>query len=107
MSELIEIAGGDDVFAERARSPMAADRTVDPGLVVQAAPEVVVASWCGKPFDAGSFCARPGYDTLPAVRDGRVHEIDASIVLQPGPACLTDGLVALERLIAGAERSAD
>jgi iron complex transport system substrate-binding protein len=107
VSELIEIAGGVDVFAERARSAMAADRTVDPSLVVEAAPEVVAASWCGKPFDAEAFAARPGYDTLPAVRTGRVHEIDAALVLQPGPACLTDGLAALERVIAGAEQSAD
>lgn len=104
VSELIEVVGGIDVFADRARSPMARERTIDPALVVEAAPEVVAASWCGKPFDRAAFEARPGYDTLPAVRDGRVHEIDAAIVLQPGPACLTDGLAALEQIVAGVPR---
>ena len=104
VSELIDVVGGEDVFADRARSPMARERTIDPALVVEAAPEVVAASWCGKPFDRTAFQARPGYDTLPAVRDGRVHEVDAAIILQPGPACLTDGLAALERIVAGDAR---
>lgn len=102
VSELIETVGGDDVFADRARSPMAKERTIDPAALVEAAPDVVAASWCGKPFDRDAFVARPGYDTIPAVREGRIHEIDSAIILQPGPACLTDGLAALESIVAGA-----
>ena len=101
VSELIEICGGTDVFAERARSgAMAASRTVTAEEVVEAAPEVVLASWCGKPFDAEAFTARPGFADLPAVRSGRVHEIDPAIILQPGPAALTDGLERLRSLLA-------
>lgn len=101
ISELIEVCGGDDVFADRARSgEMAGARTVSAEEVAAAAPEVVLASWCGKPFDAGAFASRPRFEALPAVRDGRVHEIDPAIILQPGPAALTDGLDVLESLLA-------
>ena len=68
--------------------------------VVAAAPEVVLASWCGKPFDAEAFAARRGFAELPALRSGRVHEIDPAIILQPGPAALTDGLERLRSLLA-------
>jgi iron complex transport system substrate-binding protein len=61
---------------------------------------VVIASWCGKPFERDVFLSRPGFAALPAVQNNRVHEIDPSIILQPGPACLTDGLDALEHLLA-------
>jgi iron complex transport system substrate-binding protein len=69
--------------------------------VCERAPEVVFASWCGKPFERASFEARPGFADLPAVRAGRVFELDPAIILQPGPACLTAGLDELERLLAG------
>jgi iron complex transport system substrate-binding protein len=99
--ELIEVAGGEDVFAERARSgAMATSRTVTPEEVVDAAPEVVLASWCGKPFDRDAFQSRPGFAELPAVCADRVHEVDPAIILQPGPACLTDGLDRLVSLLA-------
>jgi iron complex transport system substrate-binding protein len=101
VSELIEIAGGIDVFAERARSPMAKDRLVKSEEVVEADPEVYIASWCGKPFDRGAALARPGFDTISAVREKRIYEMDPSIILQPGPACLTDGLSALEEILHG------
>lgn len=104
VSELIELAGGVDVFAERAHGAMARDRFVSAEDIVAAAPEVVVASWCGKPFDRDAFLARPGFADLPAARDGRIHEMDPAIILQPGPACLTDGLHELERLLSGSNR---
>lgn len=102
VSELIEIAGGENVFADRALQPLAQARTVTHEEVVARAPEVVLASWCGKPFDRAAFCARPGFGELAAVRHDRVHEIDPAIILQPGPACLTEGLDLLERLIQSA-----
>lgn len=101
VSELIGICGGEDVFAGRARAgAMASARTVTAAEVVDAAPEVVLASWCGKPFDPEAFRARPGFASLPAVRAGRVHEIDPAIILQPGPAALTDGLDRILELLA-------
>jgi len=99
VSELIEIAGGENVFKDRAEAGLAKDRFVTNEEVLARAPEVVLASWCGKPFDRASFEARPGYAQLPAVKAGRVHELDPAIILQPGPACFTDGLDELERLL--------
>ncbi|MDP6933079.1 MAG: cobalamin-binding protein [Myxococcota bacterium] len=101
VSELIEVAGGQDIFSDRARGAAARDRFVDAAEVVSAAPDIVLASWCGKPFDAEAFQSRSGFADLPAVKTGRVHEVAPEIILQPGPACLTDGLAALERYIQG------
>jgi iron complex transport system substrate-binding protein len=99
VSELIDAVGGDDVFAARARGPSAKERVVDVAAVLERAPDVVLASWCGKRFDRAAFEARPGFSELPAVRSGRVHELAPSIVLQPGPALFTDGLDAVEALL--------
>jgi len=100
VSELIEIAGGRNVFADRAPGKLARERFVSAEEVLAADPEVVLASWCGKPFERAAFEARPGFSRLAAVTAGRVHEVDPSIILQPGPACLTDGVDALSRLLA-------
>jgi iron complex transport system substrate-binding protein len=92
VSELVEIAGGRDVFAERSLGKLARERFVSAEDVRERDPEVVLASWCGKPFDRAAFEARAGFSSLGAVRAGRVHEVPSEIILQPGPACLTDGL---------------
>jgi iron complex transport system substrate-binding protein len=100
VSELIGIAGGDDVFPQRAMSPLARARIVaDPGEVVRAAPDIIIGSWCGKKFRPDRVAARPGWSSIPAVRDGEIHEIKSPIILQPGPAALTDGLDALHRIV--------
>jgi iron complex transport system substrate-binding protein len=101
VSELIGIAGGVDVFAERSRGKSAKERFVTAAEVIQAAPDIILASWCGKKFRAEKMIARPGFDAIPAVKNGRLHEIKSPLILQPGPAALTDGLKALEDLIAG------
>ncbi|MDF1700126.1 MAG: cobalamin-binding protein [Planctomycetota bacterium] len=101
VSELIEIAGGQDVFADRSTGKLAKERFVTDDEVLAAAPEVIVASWCGEPVDIPDFARRDGWDTVPAVAAGRIHEIQSELILQPGPACLTDGLDALERAIHG------
>ncbi|MCS6779142.1 MAG: cobalamin-binding protein [Geminicoccaceae bacterium] len=95
VSELIEAAGGRDVFPELAKEKSAKDRIVPPERVVAAAPEVILASWCGKKVRPEKIAARPGWQTVPAVRDRRIHAIPSPIVLQPGPAALTDGLDAI------------
>ena len=101
VSELIGIAGGDDIFPERARAAMGKDRIVaDLMEVVHAAPDLIIGSWCGKKFRAEHVAARPGWQDVPAVRDGELHEIKSPLILQPGPAALTDGLDTLHRLIA-------
>jgi iron complex transport system substrate-binding protein len=102
VSELIEVAGGVDVFAELARSPGAKGRIVaDPMEVVRRAPDLIVGSWCGKKFRPESVRARPGWDAIPAVRDGALHEVKSPEILQPGPAALTDGLARLEAIVRG------
>lgn len=95
ISELIEAAGGEDVFADLSARPRASDRTVTPAAVVAAAPEVILASWFGKTVRPEIVASRPGFERIPAVRDGRIHEIKSRIILQPGPAALTDGLDAI------------
>lgn len=100
VSELMAIAGGDDIFPGRAAASLGRERIVtDPLEVVRAAPDIVVGSWCGKKFRAERVAARPGWDAVPAVRDGQLHEIKSPLILQPGPAALTDGLDALHAII--------
>jgi iron complex transport system substrate-binding protein len=99
VSELIGAAGGLDVFAVRARAPDAKGRMVTADEVVAAAPDVIVGSWCGKKFVPDRVRARPGFGAMPAVRNGALHEIKSPLILQPGPAALTDGLDALETII--------
>ncbi len=100
VSELISIAGGDDCFPECAREPLARNRIVaNPDEIVQRQPDIVIGSWCGKKFRPDKVAARPGWDSIPAVRNGEVHEIKSAIILQPGPAALTDGLRALRKIV--------
>jgi iron complex transport system substrate-binding protein len=100
VSELIGIAGGDDVFPERAAASLGRDRIVaDPLQVVRAAPDLIIGSWCGKKFRAENVASRPGWAGVPAVRDGELHEIKSPLILQPGPAALTDGLDALHAIV--------
>ena len=99
VGELIEIVGGENIFAEQSRGKLAKERFVTHEAIIGADPEVILASWCGKPVDIPSILARPGYEEISAVRTNRIHELDPAIILQPGPACLTDGLAVLEALI--------
>lgn len=95
VSELIEIAGGRDVFAHLRSAKAAKDRIVTPEAVIAAQPDVILASWCGKKVNLDKIRARPGWNDIPAVREGRIVEIKSSLILQPGPAALTDGLDAI------------
>lgn len=104
VSELIAIAGGQDAFGDRAQEESARDRIVTSDQVVARAPEVIVGSWCGKKVRPERIAARPGWADLPAVRDGHVVEIKSPLILQPGPAALTDGLDALCAAVARAAR---
>jgi iron complex transport system substrate-binding protein len=95
VSELIEIAGGDDVFRELRAHQAAKDRIVAPEAVVAAAPDIILASWCGKKVVPRKIRERPGWEAIPAVRSGHIVEIKSPLILQPGPAALTDGLDAI------------
>ncbi len=95
VSELIEIAGGVDAFPELRREQGAKQRIIDPSAVVAAAPDIILASWCGKKVRMKDFYERPGWSDIPAVKANRIVEIKSTIILQPGPAALTDGLDAV------------
>lgn len=95
VSELIGLAGGDDVFPELGRQAAAKDRIVTSEAVIAARPDVILASWCGKRVNVARIRARPGWDAIPAVAEGRIHEIKSPLILQPGPAALTDGFAAI------------
>lgn len=100
VSELIAVAGGIDVFAGRATRPAAQDRIVTSDEVIAQAPHVILASWCGKKVRIDSFKDREGWSAIPAVSSGRIVEIKSPLILQPGPAALTDGLDAIRAALA-------
>ena len=107
VSELIEIAGGIDVFADLAHCKSAKGRIVTGEQIIARAPDIIVGSWCGKKFRPEKVVNRAGFDALPAVRRGAVHEIKSPLILQPGPAALTDGLAAMEAIIANSVAAYD
>jgi iron complex transport system substrate-binding protein len=100
VSELIEAAGGIDVFPSLAAQKNAKDRIVTPVQVIAAKPDIIVGSWCGKKFVPTKVAARPGFAKIPAVANGWLREVKSPLILQPGPAALTDGLDALARIVA-------
>ena len=100
VSELIGIAGGDDVFPELAVQSLGKDRIIADGqTIVDRAPDIVIGSWCGKKFRPEKVAQRPGWQDVPAVRNGQLFEIKSADILQPGPAALTDGVAQLHRII--------
>jgi iron complex transport system substrate-binding protein len=93
------MAGGDDVFPELAVQSLGKDRIIAHGqTIVDRAPDIIVGSWCGKKFRPEKVAARPGWQDVPAVRNGQVFEIKSADILQPGPAALTDGVAQLHRI---------
>lgn len=101
VSELIGIAGGIDVFPELSRCKNAKDRIVAVAAVTAVAPDIIVGSWCGKKFVPAKVAARPGFTAVPAVASGWLREVKSTVILQPGPAALTDGLDQLAAIITG------
>ena len=100
VSELIEAAGGIEVFPQLAARKNAKDRIVSAAQVIAAKPDIIVGSWCGKKFVPARVAARPGFAQIPAVAGGWLREIKSTLILQPGPAALTDGLDALAAIVA-------
>jgi iron complex transport system substrate-binding protein len=100
VSELIGLAGGEDCFPELSLESLGRNRIVaDPLEVPRRAPDIILGSWCGKKFQPADVAARPGWTDVPAIRDGYVREIKSPIILQPGPAALTDGVQAIQEVI--------
>ena len=106
VSELIDIAGGRDVFAERARAPAAKDRAVALDEVVAEKPEVILASWCGKKVRTDAIASRPGWEAVPAVRAGRIAALPSDPLLSPGPSAVFEGLPLLRAALFASKPSA-
>jgi iron complex transport system substrate-binding protein len=99
VSELMGIAGGDDIFPELALQSMGRDRIIASGqTIIERAPDIVIGSLCGKKFRPEKVAARPGWQDVPAVRTGQIFEIKSADILQPGPAALTDGVAQLHHI---------
>jgi|SRR5215470_10313806 len=98
VSETIELAGGRDVFAELRDQRSAKGRVVDPAEIVRRDPEIILASWCGKPVDRDAIAARAGWQEVTAVRRGQIHELDGADVLSPGPSLMV-GLRRIHEII--------
>jgi len=102
VSELIEVAGGDDSFPELSKESLGKNRIIeDPEEVIRRAPDIIIGSWCGKKFRPERVAEREGWDAIPAVRDNQIYEIKSPLILQPGPAALTDGVAELQQIISG------
>ena len=100
VSELIEIAGGQDCFPELAAQSLAKNRIVqDEGLVIQRNPDIIIGSWCGKKFRSELVAKRSGWSTISAVKNQQLFEIKSPFILQPGPAALTDGIDQIHEII--------
>jgi iron complex transport system substrate-binding protein len=97
--ELIEMAGGDPIFPEHRDASLAKDRIVTSDQVMARAPEIIIGSWCGKPVRAERIKARPGWDRIPAVREGHIYEVKSTYILQPGPAALTEGVTQIAAIL--------
>ena len=98
VSEAIEIAGGRDVFADLRDKPAAPDRVVTSEAVIARDPQIILASWCGKPVDAGQIARRPGWTHIAAVKSNQIHEIDGADILSPGPS-LVQGVRGIHEII--------
>jgi iron complex transport system substrate-binding protein len=98
VSELIGAAGGLDIFADRSAGSLAKERFVCAEEVLQRRPDIILGSWCGKRFRPELVTARPGWQDIPAVREGQLYEIKSPLILQPGPAALTVGVAAMQQL---------
>ena len=100
VSEIIQIAGGIDIFPELQNESLAKNRIIhDPDLVVKRNPEIIIASWCGKKFKKDIMVERYGWKDIDAVINDRIYEIKSEIILQPGPASVIDGLKIIHNLI--------
>ena len=101
VSELLTVAGGDDIFPELALAPMGKGRIIADGRsIIERAPDIIIGSWCGKKFRPEKVAARAGWQDVPAVRNGQLFEIKSVDILQPGPAALTDGVAQLHQIVA-------
>lgn len=101
VEEIVEIAGGDPIFPELRGAKLGKDRIVAGDEVARRDPEAIVASWCGKPVRVPKVLSRSGWEQVSAIRNRHVYEIKSAVILQPGPACLTEGLHQMHAILSG------
>ena len=99
VSELVEAAGGQDVFANLSKCVTASERIIEPETVAERSPDIILASWCGKKANLEAIRSREGWSCIPAVERGQVHEIQSAYCLQPGPALITEGLPRISAIL--------
>lgn len=101
VSEIIELAGGIDIYKEKAQQSLAKGRIIEDHTdIVEKNPDLILVSWCGKKFKKKKMLSREGWEKIEAVRNGEIYEIESEIILQPGPAALTDGLEVIHSIVA-------
>jgi len=84
---------GDDILPERGEKSLAKDRIMANGdEVIARNPDIIFGSWCGKKFRPEKVAQRDGWSNINAVKNNQLFEIKSPIILQPGPAALTDGV---------------
>lgn len=100
VSELIELCGGVDIFEENRHFPDAKRRIIpDMNIVVEKNPDILIASWCGKVFKPEKVLKREHWDTINAIRNNQMFDIHSSIILQPGPAAITEGAMQISQIL--------
>jgi len=100
VSELIEIAGGIDAYHEFSKQSLAKNRIIEHHQdVIDKQPDIIIASWCGRRFDKNKLLSREGWNTIPAVINDDIYEVNSTDILQPGPAALTDGIEQIHQII--------
>jgi len=100
VSEIVELCGGVDIFAEHRKFHDAKSRIIaEPNIIIERNPDIILASWCGKGVKKDKIIARANWDSIHAVRNNQIFEIKSPIILQPGPAALTDGMDSIKSII--------
>ena len=99
VSELIEISGGSDIFSNISEEQSASNRIVTRKMVIDRNPDIIIASWCGKKVNIDKIRDREGWTNINAIRKNQIYEIKSPLILQPGPAALTEGLTSLYEII--------
>ena len=54
--------------------------SADPADVIDRNPEIILASWCGKPVRIDEIMARDGWDEVDAIRNRHVYEVKSAII---------------------------
>ena len=99
VSELINIAGGEDIFYKKSLNELAKDRIISEEEVIKENPDIIIGSWCGKKVSFDQIRNRRGWNKVNAIKYDKIYEIKSPLILQPGPAALTDGLDEIVKIL--------